>query len=158
MIDTRDLAFEIQAAWADPNQPSALFEAAGRAFSKLVGFGLYTVTLIVPGGKEVERLHSTNTAVYPVGGRKPVTRDDYDALVNHGKQPFLARAPAEFASFPDQAVIVGLGLGAVMNLPVIYAGAVLGTVNLLDREGAYEETHLAPAMILAQQILPAMLR
>lgn len=158
MIDSRELAFEIQAAWAEPNQPAAVFEAAGRAFSKLVGFGLYTVTWIVPGGKEVERLHSTNTAVYPVGGRKPVTQDDYDTLVNQGKQPFLARTPAEFASFPDQAVIVGLGLGAVMNLPVIYAGAVLGTVNLLDREGAYEENHLAPAMVLAQQILPAMLR
>ena len=158
MTDVRDLALEIQAAWADPNQPAAVFEAAGRAFQQLVGFGLYTVTRIVPGGAEVERLHSTNTAVYPVGGRKPVTRDDYDTLVNEGKRPFLARTPAGFASFPDQAVIVGLGLGSVMNLPVIHAGTVLGTVNLLDREGAYEEEQLGPAMILAQQILPAMLR
>ena len=157
-MNERDLAFEIQAAWAAPNQPVALFEAAGRAFAQLIGHRLYTATWIVPGGGEVERLHSTNEAVYPVGGRKRVTQDDYDKLTNEGGRPFLARTPAEFAAFPDQDVIVGLGLGAVMNLPVLYDGRVLGTVNLLDREGAYGEPQLAPAMRLAQQLLPAFLR
>jgi len=157
-VDAKSLAFEIQAAWAAPSQPGALFEAAGRAFARLVGHRLYTATWIVPGGAEVERLHSTNEAVYPVGGRKPVTQDDYDKLTNEGGRPFLARTPAEFASFPDQAVIVGLGLGAVMNLPVFYDGRVLGTVNLLDREGVYGEHQLDGAMLLAQQLLPAFLR
>jgi hypothetical protein len=44
-----------------------------------------------------------------------------------------------------------------MNLPIIFGGAVLGTVNLLDREGAYEEHHVEPAMIIARQILPVLL-
>jgi hypothetical protein len=44
-----------------------------------------------------------------------------------------------------------------MNLPIIFGGAVLGTVNLLDREGAYEERHVEPAMIIARQILPVLL-
>ena len=156
--DAKDLALEIQAAWAAPGQPRALFEAAGSAFARLVGHRLYTATWIVPGGAEVERLHSTNEAVYPVGGRKPVTQDDYDKLTNEARRPFLARTPAEFASFPDQDVIVGLGLGSVMNLPVLWDGRVLGTVNLLDREGAYGEHQLGGAMLLAQQLLPAFLR
>jgi len=157
-MDARELAFEIQAAWAAADQPRAVFEAAGRSFAKLVGHRLYTATWIVPGGAQVERLYSTNEAVYPVGGRKPVTQDDYDKLTNEGGRPFLARNPAEFAAFPDQDVIVGLGLGAVMNLPVLYDGRVLGTVNLLGREGAYGEHQLEGAMLLAQQLLPAFLR
>jgi len=44
------------------------------------------------------------------------------------------------------------------NLPVLYDGRVLGTVNLLDREGAYGEHQLDGAMLLAQQLLPAFLR
>ena len=158
VMDARELAFEIQAAWAAPNQPLALFEAGSSAFARLVGHRLYTATWIVPGGAQVERLYSTNETVYPVGGRKPVTQDDYDKLTNEGGRPFLARSPAEFATFPDQDVIVGLGLGAVMNLPVRYDGRVLGTVNLLDREGAYGEHQLEGAMLLAQQVLPAFLR
>jgi hypothetical protein len=56
-------------------------------------------------------------------------------------RPFLAKTPAGFAPlFPDHATITGLGLGCVMNLPIVFGGAVLGTVNLLDREGAYDET------------------
>jgi GAF domain-containing protein len=50
-----------------------------------------------------------------------------------------------------------MGLGSVMNLPLVFGGEVLGTVNLLDREGAYDERHVEPALTIARQILPALL-
>lgn len=158
MIDVRDLALEVQAAWAAPAQPRALLEAAGQAFATVVGFGLYTVTRILSGGREVERIHSTNPAVYPVGGRKPVLANAFTDRINTARRPFLAVSPTGFAPlFPDHATITGLGLGAVMNLPVLFGDTVFGTVNLLDREGAYDEDDLEPAMIIARQILPALL-
>jgi hypothetical protein len=55
-----------------------------------------------------------------------------------------------------RVTITGLGLGCVMNLPIVFAGSVLGTVNLLDREGAYNERHVEPAMTIARQILPVL--
>jgi hypothetical protein len=158
MRDAIRLAFDVQEAWAMPGQPGAILDAAGIAFAAAVGHRLYTVTRMLAGGREVERIHSTNPEVYPVGGRKPVTPNAYTQRVRSERKPFLAKTLAQFAPlFPDHEVITGLGLGSVMNLPIVFGGAVLGTVNLLDREGAYGERHVEPAMIIARQILPALL-
>ncbi|WP_438268112.1 GAF domain-containing protein [Microvirga flocculans] len=113
---------------------------------------------MLSGGREVERIYSTNIAIYPVGGRKPVLPNAYTQRVRTEMRPFLAKTPAEFAPlFPDHETITGLGLGCVMNLPVVFNGDVLGTVNLLDREGAYHEQHVERAMLIAQQIVPVLL-
>ncbi|MBM1169950.1 GAF domain-containing protein [Microvirga arabica] len=158
MKDVIQLAMNVQNAWAASQQPSAILEAAGEAFDEAVGHKLYTVTRMLAGGREVERIYSTNQDVYPVGGRKPVLPNAYTQRVRGEMKPFLAKTPAGFAPlFPDHETITGLGLGCVMNLPIIFGGAVLGTVNLLDREGAYEERHVDMAMIIARQILPVLL-
>lgn len=158
MTDVLHLALGVQDAWALPDQPIAVLEAAGEAFSKAVGHRLYTVTRNLAGGREVERIYSTNPEVYPVGGRKPVLPNAFTQRVRQEMKPFLAKTPAGFIPlFPDHETITGLGLGCVMNLPIIFAGTVLGTVNLLDREGAYDERHVEPAMIIARQILPVLM-
>ena len=106
----------------------------------------------------VERIHSTMPEVYAVGGRKPVLPNAFTERVRKEMKPFLAKSPAEFAPlFPDHATITGLGLGCVINLPIVHDGAVLGTVNLLDAEGTYDERHVEPAMTIARQILPVLL-
>jgi len=158
MSDILELAMGVQSAWAAPGQPCATLEAAGKAFAQTVGYRLYTVTQMLSGGLEVERIYSTNITIYPVGGRKPVLPNAYTERVRSEMKPFLAKSPAEFAPlFPDHETITNLGLGSVMNLPVIFNGMVLGTVNLLDTEGAYDERHVEQAMLIAQQIVPALL-
>jgi hypothetical protein len=158
MTDVSQLALAVQNAWALPGQPTAILEAAGEAFSKAVGHRLYTVTLNLAGGREVERIYSTNPEVYAVGGRKPVLPNAFTQQVRKEMKPFLAKTPADFIPlFPDHKTIIGLGLGCVMNLPIIFNGTVLGTVNLLDREGAYDERHIEPAMTIARQILPVLM-
>ena len=158
MVDVSRHIHAVQAAWALPGQPTAVLEAAGAALMEAVGHRLYSVTVMLADGREVERIHSTMPEVYPVGGRKPVLPNAYTERVRGEMKPFLARTPAEFIPlFPDHETITGLGLGCVMNLPIIYGGAVLGTVNLLDREGVYADHHVEPAMAVARQILPALL-
>lgn len=158
MTDILRLALRVQESWASPRQPGAVLDAAGHAFMDAIGHRLYTVTCILPGGREVERIHSTMPEIYPVGGRKPVLPNAYTERVRQEMKPFLASTPAGFAPlFPDHETITGLGLGCVMNLPIVFAGTVLGTVNLLDCEGAYDVSHVEPAMTLARQILPALL-
>ncbi len=154
---TQSLA-AIARAWRDPAQPQATFEAAGEAFREQIGFGLYTVTHILPGGREVERLYSTNPAAYAVGGRKPVIPNAFREQMFGSGKPFLGRTPADFSPyFPDHAFIVSLGLGCVINLPLFFAGAPLGSVNLLDREGAYDTRHVEPALAIAQMVVPALI-
>ncbi|MBZ6074827.1 GAF domain-containing protein [Microvirga puerhi] len=158
MTDAMQWALKVQDTWALPRQPQALLEAAGEAFAQTVGYRLYTVTRMLAGGREVERIHSTNPDVYPVGGRKPILPNAYTQQVRNDMKPFLAKTPAGFAPlFPDHETITGLGLGCVMNLPIVFGGAVLGTVNLLDREGVYDERHVDLAMLIARQILPSLL-
>jgi hypothetical protein len=148
----------IATAWEAEGQPQATFEAVGAALQRCIGHRLYTITHILPGGREVERLHSTDPAAYAVGGRKPIVASAHRDRLFAERRPFLGRRPADFAAyFPDHAFIVSLGLGSVINAPLIFAGAPLGSVNILDREGAYEEGHLDVAAALARMIVPALL-
>jgi hypothetical protein len=153
-----DALERIALAWSAPGQPQATFAAAGEAFRDHIGFGLYTITHILPGGAEVERLHSTRPDIYPVGGRKPVVQNAYRAQVFGEHKPFLGRTVEDFrAFFADHETISAMGLGAVINLPLVYDGVGLGTVNLLDRAGAYDTHHLAPAVAISRMVLPALL-
>ncbi|MCA0399900.1 MAG: GAF domain-containing protein [Proteobacteria bacterium] len=148
----------IALAWQDSAQPQATFEAVGEALKRHVGYGLYTITHALPGGKEVERLYSTNEAAYAVGGRKPVQKDAFREKVFGTHQAFLGRSPADFKPyFPDHDFIVSLGLGSVINVPVVVGGIALGSVNILDREGAYDETHVEKATAIARMVAPALL-
>lgn len=64
MTDIHRLALKVQEAWASPQQPTAVLEAAGDAFAEAVGHRLYSVTVMLAGGREVERIHSTMPDVY----------------------------------------------------------------------------------------------
>ena len=83
-----------------------------------------------------------NTCVYETG--KPVlsnqTHDDFfDKEIKIDFEMFSIRV--KFASskvFFDHALIASLGLGSVINWPIILHKKILGTVNLLAEEGAYK--------------------
>lgn len=120
---------------------SAAFEAAFdqvSAFLKArVGHTLFTVSRTLPGGLEVERIYSSLPANYPVGGRNAVDKTEWTRQMDRG-ECFIANAPAEFGEhFHNLDTIVSEGFGAVINIPVSHGGRKLGTLNLLDREGAY---------------------
>jgi hypothetical protein len=52
-------------------------------------------------------------------------------------QTFVANSVDGFSDvFPDHVLIASLGLGSVVNVPVIVRGRFLGTVNILH-EGSY---------------------
>ena len=119
----------------------AAFEAAFdqvSAFLKArVGHTLFTVSRNLPGGQEVERIYSSLPANYPVGGRNAVDQTEWTRQMERG-ECFVANVPAEFGPhFHNLDTIVSEGFGAVINIPVSHGGRKLGSLNLLDREGAY---------------------
>ena len=132
------------------------FHPIGEAFARVLPYRLFTVTWLLPGGREVERIHSSDPASYPLGGRKAVIPDDWSRQVLGRRECFFANEPAGFSAyFPDHEFIVSLGLGSVINVPVLDGERLLGTLNFLDRAGAYRADLLKVCMNMAPLAVPA---
>lgn len=141
---------------AEPGQPERLFAALADRLREKVGYRLFT--LLYADGDEVARIYSSDPVAYPVSGRKHMGPTPWGDHVLKGRQPWLGRdrAAIEWAFF-DHALIASLGCGCCINLPVLYDGQVVGTLNLLDAEHRYDESHLAAALPYAPLVVPAFL-
>ncbi len=61
-------------------------------------------------------------------------------------------------AFDDADVLIGLGLGCVINQPVVWNGHVLGTLNLLDTEGRLgERRHVDAVRLFAGLLRPVLI-
>lgn len=130
------------------------FHQLSEQLARSVGHRLFTVSRILPGAREVERIYTTNAQVYPVQGRKPIDNSEWTARMARGES-FVANQPQDFGPhFGDLDTIVSIGLGSVINVPVFDGQRQLGTLNLLDAAGAYTGDVLTPcraALALAVQ-------
>ena len=139
-----------------PGQPDSTFQAVDRLAESLVGHRLFT--LLIVDGNEVARIYSNRPAEYPVSGRKPMGNTPWGDLVIRRAQPYLGRdRDAIRWAFFDHPLIESMGLGSVINIPVIYDGQCLGTINLLDAEHHYREEHVPRVAPLAPLLIPAFL-
>jgi GAF domain-containing protein len=141
---------------AKPGQPGALFSWLDAEVKRLIGHRIFS--LMVVAGDEVERVYTSQPEAYPAGGRKPMRQTPWSAHVMAGGKPWLGATLADIAeAFPDHALIASLGCGACINVPVIYDGKVIGTMNALDREGAYTSASVEMIAPLAPLAIPAFL-
>ncbi|SMC48891.1 GAF domain-containing protein [Rhizobium sp. RU36D] len=141
---------------ARPGQPQTLYRELELQLSKDIGFGLFT--LLYADGHEVARVYSSDENSYPVFGRKAMGPTPWGEKVLKNGQPFLGPDKAAIVwAFFDHELIFSLGLGAVINIPVVYNGETIGTMNLLDKEGAYTQAHLDKAAAYAPLLIPAYL-
>lgn len=118
-----------------------------------LGTRLFTVTTHDFDAMLFRRLYSSHPVEYPATGTKPMARDDwFDLCITRGES-FVANTPAEFAAlFFDHALIVSMGLGSAVNIPVRNAsGLVVGTVNLLAGKGHFTADRLAQYQALIQR-------
>jgi GAF domain len=147
---------EILAALEKPGQPGVIFTALDRQTKSLVGHQLFT--LLYVDGDEVARVYSNRPAEYAVSGRKPMGKTPWGDLVLKRCKPYLGRDKQGIRwAFFDHALIESMGLGSVINIPVVYDGACLGTMNLLDAEHHYRLEHVALVAALAPLLIPAFL-
>ena len=113
------------------------FQRLGEQLKLSPGHQLFTVSHILPGRSEVERIFTTMPGPYPIVGSKPMDSSTWTAQMARG-ECFVANQPQDFgAHFGDLSTILSLGLGSVINLPVFDNQRQLGTLNLLDRADAY---------------------
>ena len=146
---------KILTALEKPGQPDVIFTALDALTKSLVGHQLFTLLL---DGDEVARVYSNRPAEYPVSGRKPMGKTPWGDLVLKRRKPYLGRDKQAIRwAFFDHELIESMGLGSVINIPVVYDGVCLGTMNLLDAEHHYRPEHVAPVAALAPLLIPAFL-
>jgi GAF domain-containing protein len=146
----------ILTAMASPTaQPMTMLAAVGRFAETLTGARLVTLMTIEPDVGSAERIWSNMPDAYPVSGRKPLNRTDWFEIVVERQQPFVANSIDEVAAvFDDHALIRSLGCESCLNLPIVVAGQVIGSINCLDGAGHWTAERLAKAQAL---ILPGAL-
>jgi GAF domain-containing protein len=132
------------AALADGDQPAATLDAVEKVFRAEVGAKLFTVMLIDAQSGLARRIHTNDPDAYPVAGAKPLSIGPWSRRVIDARQLFVANDIAGIAEvFPDHELICSLGCESVVNVPVVFADQVIGTVNMLDRAGYYTPERVA---------------
>jgi hypothetical protein len=121
------------------------------------GYRLFTAMRYLPATDEVERVYTTDSAAYPPGGRK-VKRDTAWSrqVLGAGEAYFANDAAGIRAAFDDADRILGLGFGAVINVPVRRDGRVVGTLNFLREAGGYSPADVPRALALAPLAVEAL--
>jgi GAF domain-containing protein len=156
-LTVADLA-RLAATAAAARDPHALLAAADRLVHRTIGHALFTVTRVHPATQEVERVYTTDSAAYPVGGRKPKRDTAWGRVVLAEGRVFLAPTPEEVrAAFPDHATLERLGIGAVLNVPIAAAGRPLGVMNVSHRAGWFTPDDVDRGRVIAGLLLPAFL-
>lgn len=119
-----------------------------------VGVKLFTLTADNPEAGYVRRVYSSDEVAYPTLGTKPIVFvETYRKMTEERFVAVVNSVEAMRADFPDLDLIVSLGCGSAVNIPVVAAGAMLGSVNLLHQEGWYTPERVAAAQGL---IVPAI--
>jgi hypothetical protein len=143
----------------DPAQSEDALSAFTDLHTRCAALGtrLFTVTTVDAAAGLARRLYTSHTVEYPVSGTKPMEKDGWYDMTIAGKRMFVANTPPEFAKyFFDHALIVSLGLGSCINVPVVDGGKVLGTVNILAEAGHFTPEKLAAYEALVAEATPAL--
>jgi hypothetical protein len=136
--------------------------ASWKAFEDLAktvaGHQLFTATTVDMGADVVRRAYSSRPSEYPTSGTKPLRGNtgDWFETVFIQRRTFVANTIDDIAKvFPDHELIGSMGLGSVVNYPVVLEGELVATINLLDVADHYSPERVAA--VEAQLALPARL-
>ncbi len=120
------------------NQPATAYEALYQLANNVVGAKLFTLTVIHKTRNEARRIYTNMPDAYPLQGTKPMVDDNWSRQVLGHHKTFVSNSIQEISKvFSDYKLIQSLGCEASMNIPIVVAGEVLGTLNCLHEAGHY---------------------
>ena len=138
-------------------EPLGICRALEKISGETIGHRLFTVMRFDGSRSEVERIHTNLPSVYPVGGRKQKRETAWADQVLNEMKVFRGNTPADIQSaFDDHETILGLGLGSVLNIPVVFEGQCLGTMNLLHQAGWYRPEDERIGLLLGAFLIPVL--
>ncbi len=122
------------------------FAALDQLCQDVIGHRLFSCShffLKSDGKSTAARVYTSDERNYPRSGLKDIVPNRWTGIVIDRRKTFVANSVDGFADvFPDHAFIASLGLGSVINLPVILKGEFLGTINLLHNADHYQPERL----------------
>ncbi|MDQ7808483.1 GAF domain-containing protein [Amycolatopsis sp. A133] len=123
-----------------------------------LGVRLFTVLAWIPERRALRRVHSSHPAEYPVGGEKTVevAAGWLERCITAQESYFGPDRAAVREIFADHELIESLGCGSIINVPVVAHGRTLGVLNILDAEGAYDDSSVRTAESLAPLAVPSL--
>lgn len=123
------------------------FAALDRLCQAIIGHRLFSCSRFEmdgQGGGTAARIYTSDEANYPTSGLKEVVPNRWTRIVIDRHDTFVANTVEGFSDvFPDHVLIASLGLGSVVNLPVVLSGSLLGTVNILHEAGHFTPDRMA---------------
>jgi len=138
--------------------PDELYAAVDALVQKVIGHRLFTIMRVHEAVMEVERIYSSNTIAYPLGGRKRKRGTAWSRVVLDRGEVFVARTPDEVReAFDDHALMFSLGVGSVMNVPFGFRKQRLGTINISHNAGWFRDQDADAARLIATLLVPALL-
>lgn len=146
----------IELAYAAADATAALRAIDAYAHATLA-HTLCTVNRYDADATRVVRLYSSNPQAYPPGGSKDKAGTAWGRHVLHERRVFVGEgedAIREF--FDDHGAIRELGLQSVINVPVVYGQACLGTVNFLMPRPRVSDADVHAARLAGLLALPAL--
>ncbi len=156
-LTLRDLA-AIAEVCAGRHEPGQLYTAVDALVQRAIGHRLFTLMRFHEATMEVERVHSSNTRAYPVGGRKPKRGTPWGQVVLDQGEVFIARDADEVRrAFDDHALIFSLGIESIMNVPIGFCGRRLGTMNIANEAHWFREEDAEAGRLIAALLVPAFL-
>lgn len=122
------------------------------------GHRLFTVFRVIEEQGEIERLHSSNTTAYALQGRKKKQDTVWGRVVLDEGKPLISRNPSELRrNFPDYETIADLGIKSMINIPLVWNGRVLGSMNISHvKEGFFEEVDVPYLKMLGGILAPVV--
>lgn len=133
-------------ALAEMDQPNAVFSALEAEVQERIGAKLFTVMTLDREAGLARRHYSNMPEAYPISGDKPMQENAWSQQVIDKHETFVANSIEEIASvFPDHELIRSLGCESCINIPIIFKGTVIGTLNCLDRADHFSPERVAKA-------------
>jgi len=132
------------------DEPRSSLLRIARLAQTSFGYRLFTAMRYLRTTDEIERVYTTDSAAYPVGGRKLKRDTAWSRQVLGAGEPYFANDERGIrAAFDDADKILALSLGAVINVPVRHDGRIVGTLNFLREAGGYSLADVPKALALA---------
>lgn len=156
-LTVADLA-ALAALSAAAHSPHGMYAAADALVQKIMGHRLFTIMRVHESSMEVERIYSSNTEAYPVGGRKTKGGTPWSKAVLDRGEVFNARTPDEVRdAFADHSLIFSLGIGSIMNVPIGRGGRRLGTMNISHQAEWFRDQDESAGLLIAALLVPELM-
>ncbi len=128
------------------NQPEVTFKALEALVQDTIGAKLFTLMEVDHDRDVAWRNYTNMQEAYPAFGEKPRIKNKWSEIVDERHETFVANSIEEIAEvFPDYELIQSLGCESCLNLPIVIAGRLRGTLNCLDVAGHYTPEKVSAA-------------